>query len=165
FVLEYYFAKAHLPGWAMLLSLLGLGALVLFKRFKVALIFSISAIAVQTALIILRVIISGRAPVTNMYETVLFSGWAALLLGLIIGHMKKEKAFVYVGLAYNVMTMMMMNFATGMLSASISPLVPVLRDNFWLSTHVSTIIISYGALAMSWVLANTVLIKRRFGGG
>ena len=31
-----------------------------------------------------------------MYETVLFSGWAALLLGLIIGHMKKEKAFVYV---------------------------------------------------------------------
>lgn len=165
FILEYHFAKAHLPGWAMLLSLLGLGALVLFKRFKVALVFAISALGVETALIVLRVIISGRAPVTNMYETVLFSGWGALLLGLIIGHFKKEKAFVYVGLAYNVMTMMMMNFATGMLSASISPLVPVLRDNFWLSTHVTTIILSYGALAMSWVLANTVLIKRRFGGG
>tara|TARA_R110000868_G_scaffold61524_6_gene187032 strand:+ start:11752 stop:13290 length:1539 start_codon:yes stop_codon:yes gene_type:complete len=165
FVLEYHYAKAHLPGWAMLLSLLGLAALVLFKRFKVALFFAGSAILVQTALITLRVIISGRGPVTNMYETVLFSGWGALVLGLAIGHFRKEKAFVYVGLAYNVMTMMMMNFATGMLSERISPLVPVLRDNFWLSTHVTTIIISYGALAMSWVLANTVLIKRSFGGG
>lgn len=165
FILEYHFAKANLPGWAMLLSLLGLASLVLFKRFKVALFFAFSAIAVQTALITIRVIISGRGPVTNMYETVLFSGWGALLLGLIIGHFKKEKAFVYVGLAYNVMTMMMMNFATGMLSERISPLVPVLRDNFWLSTHVTTIILSYGALAMSWVLANTVLIKRSFGGG
>lgn len=165
FVLEYYFAKAHIPGWSMLISLLGLASLILFKRFNVALVFAFTSIGLQTALLVLRVMISGRAPVTNMYETVLFSGWGALLLGLIIGHFKKEKAFVYVGLAYNVMTLMMMNFATGMLSESISPLVPVLRDNFWLSTHVTTIILSYGALAMSWVLANTVLIKRRFGGG
>ncbi len=165
FILEYHFAKARLPGWAMLLSLLGLASLVLFKRFKVALVFAFSALGIQTALIVFRIIISGRAPVTNMYETVLFSGWGALLLGLIIGHFKKEKAFVYVGLAYNAMTMMMMNFATGMLSDRISPLVPVLRDNFWLSTHVTSIIISYGALALSWVLANTVLIKRSFGGG
>jgi ABC-type transport system involved in cytochrome c biogenesis permease subunit len=58
---------------------------------------------------------------------------------------------------------MMINFANGMLTATISPLVPVLRDNFWLSTHVTTIILSYGALALSWILANTVLIKARFG--
>ena len=58
----------------------------------------------------------------------------------------------------------MMNFATGMLSESINPLVPVLRDNFWLSTHVTTIIMSYGALALSWILANTILIRKKFGG-
>jgi ABC-type transport system involved in cytochrome c biogenesis permease subunit len=58
---------------------------------------------------------------------------------------------------------MMVNFANGMLTATISPLVPVLRDNFWLSTHVTTIILSYGALALSWILANTVLIKKKFG--
>ena len=49
-----------------------------------------------------------------------------------------------------------------MLSGSIGPLVPVLRDNFWLSTHVTSIIASYGALALSWVLANSLLIKNRF---
>ena len=57
----------------------------------------------------------------------------------------------------------MLNFANGMLTATISPLVPVLRDNFWLSTHVTTIMLSYGALALSWILANTILVKRKFG--
>lgn len=163
YMVEYWYAKARLASVAMLLSILALGSMVLFKNFKVALGLSGLSILVQIALITFRVIISGRAPITNMYETVLFSGSGALLLGLILGHLKNEKLFVYMGLAYNVCTLMMINFANGMLSATISPLVPVLRDNFWLSTHVTTIILSYGALALSWILANTVLIKRRLG--
>ena len=67
------------------------------------------------------------------------------------------------GLGYNVCTLMMLSFANGMLTATISPLVPVLRDNFWLSTHVTMVILSYGALALSWILANTVLFKRKWG--
>ncbi len=163
YIVEYYYAKAGLPSVAMLLSILALAAMVLFKNFNITLGLAGLSIISQIVLITLRVIISGRAPITNMYETVLFSGSGALLLGLILGHLKKEKVFVYMGLAYNVCTLMMINFANGMLTATISPLVPVLRDNFWLSTHVTTIILSYGALALSWILANTVLIKRRLG--
>ncbi|MCY4524700.1 MAG: cytochrome c biogenesis protein CcsA, partial [Halobacteriovoraceae bacterium] len=44
----------------------------------------------------------------------------------------------------------------------ISPLVPVLRDNFWLSTHVTMVILSYAALAISWMLANIALVRKRF---
>lgn len=163
YMLEYYYAKAGLASVAMMLSILALACLVLFKNFKIALSFASLSILTQITLITLRVLVSGRAPITNMYETVLFSGAGALLLGLILGHFKNEKLFVYMGLAYNVCTLMMINFANGMLTATISPLVPVLRDNFWLSTHVTTIILSYGALALSWILANTVLIKRRLG--
>lgn len=163
YMVEFYYAKMGLPSVAMILSILALASMVLFKNFKIALGFAGLSIAAQIALITLRVIISGRAPITNMYETVLFSGAGALLLGLILGHFKNEKIFVYMGLAYNVCTLMMVNFANGMLTATISPLVPVLRDNFWLSTHVTTIILSYGALALSWILANTVLVKRRLG--
>ncbi len=163
YMVELYYAKAGLPTVAMLLSILALASMVLFKNFNIALGFSGLSIVVQIALITLRVIISGRAPITNMYETVLFSGSGALLLGLILGHFKNEKIYVYMGLCYNVCTLMMINFANGMLTATISPLVPVLRDNFWLSTHVTTIILSYGALALSWILANTVLIKRKLG--
>jgi cytochrome c-type biogenesis protein CcsB len=165
FRLELTFAKMRLTLWALLLSLLGLGSLVLTKKNTWPLGFAFTTVAVQTVYLTLRVMISGRAPITNMYETVLFSGYAALILALIVGHFKKERQYIYVGLAYNFLSIMMINFSGGMLSSSISPLVPVLRDNFWLSTHVTTIIISYGALALSWILANTALIKARFAGG
>lgn len=162
YMIEYYYAKMGLASISLLFSLAAIVTMVLLKNFSISLFISILSILTQIALITFRVIISGRAPITNMYETVLFSGAGALLLGLILGHLKKEKIFVYMGLSYNVCTLMMLNFANGMLTATISPLVPVLRDNFWLSTHVTTIILSYGALALSWVLANTVLIKRKF---
>ncbi|PIP96537.1 MAG: hypothetical protein COW00_10075 [Bdellovibrio sp. CG12_big_fil_rev_8_21_14_0_65_39_13] len=162
---EYQFTKLHLHSWALVLTLLALAFLVVFKKFNLALVATALTMITQLVLISGRVYISGRAPITNMYETVMFSGFGALLLAMIIGHFKKEKTYLFMGLAYNMCTLMMMNFATGMLSSSISPLVPVLRDNFWLSTHVTTIIMSYGALALSWILANTVLFRRQFGGG
>lgn len=165
YAFEYILTKAHLHSWSLLISLLALGFLVIFKKFGLALVFTSVSVVLQLILIVGRVYISGRAPITNMYETVMFSGFGALILAMSIGHVKKEKTYIFMGLAYNVCTLMMMNFATGMLSSSISPLVPVLRDNFWLSTHVTTIIMSYGALALSWILANTVLFRRRFGGG
>jgi cytochrome c-type biogenesis protein CcsB len=161
--LELYYAKAGLASWALILTIIALATMVLFKNFNIPLAFASLSILVQLVLITLRVIISGRAPITNMYETVLFSGFGSLLLALILGHFKKEKIFVYMGLGYNVCTLMMLNFANGMLTATISPLVPVLRDNFWLSTHVTMVILSYGALALSWILANTVLFKRKWG--
>lgn len=161
--LELYYAKAGLASWALMLTILALAAMVLFKNFNIALSLAAISALVQLVLIALRVTISGRAPITNMYETVLFSGFGSLGLALVLGHFKKEKLFVYMGLAYNVCTLMMLNFANGMLTATISPLVPVLRDNFWLSTHVTCVILSYGALALSWILANTVLFKRKWG--
>jgi len=161
--LEYKYAKARLPIVAMTLTFLALATLTLFKKFTATLVLAGATILVQLSLITIRVYISGRAPITNMYETVMFSGFGALFISMIIGHLKKEKAFIYVGLMFNACTLMMMNLATGMLSDAISPLVPVLRDNFWLSTHVTTIILSYGALALSWIMANTVLFKSRFG--
>lgn len=162
YLTEFLFDKLQLTRVAFLLTLLGLAALVLFKQFNIALGLSALTLLVQTVYITLRVYISGRAPVTNMYETVIFSGYGALLLAMVIGHFKKEKTFIYMGLAYNLCTLMMITFATNMVSPSISPLVPVLRDNFWLSTHVTTIIMSYGALALSWILANTILFRRAF---
>jgi ABC-type transport system involved in cytochrome c biogenesis permease subunit len=108
------------------------------------------------------VLISGRAPITNMYETVMFSGFGALVLAVGLTLWKKDRTFLWGGLAYNVLCLMMMRFANNMLDPSIGPLVPVLRDNFWLSTHVTTIILSYAALALSWVLANVVLGRQLF---
>ena len=147
--IEYIYAKAKLPMIAMVLTIITIALMVLMKSLTLPLVFLFLTISVETILLILRVYISGRAPVTNMYETVLFSGYAGLIMAAVIGHLKKEKMFLYIGLGYNLLSIFMLNFSGGMLSASIGPLVPVLRDNFWLSTHVTSIIASYGALALA----------------
>lgn len=162
-LLEYRMMRMRLPWLATAISLLSLAALVAFKGLKVGVSLALLSVLLQTIYMALRVVISGRAPITNMYETVIFSGYAALILGLIIGGYRREKMLMIVGVIYSMMTLLMINFAHGMLSPSISPLVPVLRDNFWLSTHVTTIIVAYGAFALSWILANIALVKRRVG--
>jgi len=162
YLLELRYFKLNLFLWAMLATILSLGLFVALKNKWPGTIFTILTIAVQVTAVIMRVMISGRGPVTNMYETVMFSGLGALVIACIISLIRKEIAFVIAGLCYNVLSLMMMKFANGMLDEGISPLVPVLRDNFWLSTHVTTVILSYAALSLSWLIANGLMIRDRF---
>lgn len=159
YLLELKYFKWNLFLWALILSLSGIFAFVLTKNRTFGTVLTVLTIGTQIAAMTLRILISGRAPVTNMYETVMFSGFGALIIASIITLYRKEISFVLAGLAYNVLCLMMMKFANGMLDPGISPLVPVLRDNFWLSTHVTTVILSYAALALSWLLANSILIR------
>ncbi len=162
YLLELRYFKLNLFVWGLLISILGILCFVAFKNKWPGTILTITTIAVQVVAMTMRVMISGRAPVTNMYETVMFSGLGALVISCIITIYRKEIIFVLAGLAFNVLSLMMLKFANSMLDPGISPLVPVLRDNFWLSTHVTTVILSYAALALSWLLANGLLIRDRF---
>ncbi len=157
YLLEFTYVKSHVFDFAMLSALLGIFAAVLFRKKWPGVTFGVLTLLFQASGMTMRIMISGRAPITNMYETVLFSGFGALVIALLIMAFKKDKIFLLGGLSYSVLCLFMMRFANNMLDPSISPLVPVLRDNFWLSTHVTTIILSYAALALSWMLANMVL--------
>ena len=163
-LVELFYAKSQVHQITLGVILISIFLLVLLKNPLWGLVGASFCILIQTAAIVLRIFISGRGPITNMYETVLFSGLGALVISLIIGHFRQEKIYVLSGLSYNLLTTLMINFAHSMLSGDISPLVPVLRDNFWLSTHVTTVILSYAAFALSWILANMALLKRRFVG-
>ncbi len=162
YLLEMFYAKAHLFSWAMLTTLLAMLAFFLLKTTTWGNVLTFTSLGIELAGITLRSMISGRAPITNMYETVMFSGFGALLLATIVSIVKKEKIYMWGGLGYNFLCLFMMMFANNMLDSSIAPLVPVLRDNFWLSTHVCSIMLSYGALALSWILANIMLVRMRF---
>ena len=162
YLLELKYYKWNLFTWSLLLSLTGIILFVVTKNKIPGSVVTILSIVLQLTSMTIRVMISGRAPVTNMYETVMFSGFGALIISCVIYFFRREIMFILAGLACNVLSLMMMKFANGMLDEGISPLVPVLRDNFWLSTHVSTVILSYAALALSWILANSLLIRSRF---
>lgn len=163
YLLELRYFKMNPFLWALLLSIFAIFAFVLTKKKMFGAVLTVATLGIQITAMAMRVMISGRAPVTNMYETVMFSGFGALVIASIITIYRKEISFVLAGLAYNVLCLMMMKFANGMLDPGISPLVPVLRDNFWLSTHVTTVILSYAALALSWLLANSILVREALG--
>ncbi|GIL17415.1 MAG: hypothetical protein BroJett040_11660 [Oligoflexia bacterium] len=147
----------------IIVFLISLAAVRMSSAFKVAIGSGVVFLVVQIYGIILRVLISGRSPVTNMYETVMWVGLGVLGLGLLMGVTKKDAKLLSIAVGANVIALFMMKFATTMLDESIRPLVPVLRDNFWLSTHVTTITLSYACFALSWVLSNVGLFGVLFG--
>lgn len=160
--MELFYAKAGLVQWSLGLTIFAIALLILSRKKIFGKSVMYLTALTQIVLIGLRIYISGRAPITNMYETVLSSGTGGLIFAIILDMISKDSIYLIIGLVYNTCALLMINFANGMLSATISPLVPVLRDNFWLSTHVTTVILSYGALALSWLLANYVIVKKWF---
>jgi len=102
----------------------------------------------------LRVYISGRPPVSNMYETVLWVPFGTILFGFIVGKMNKS-ILPYVGSAVVALfCLIISDLAPVILDPSIQPLEAVLRSNFWLMVHVLTITISYSAFFLAFILGD-----------
>ncbi|MGK5083760.1 cytochrome c biogenesis protein CcsA [Bdellovibrionota bacterium FG-1] len=148
---------------AILLCILGFLASISPPFGRLAGVCMVLLLIIEAFGITLRVMISGRAPITNMFETVMWVGFVILILSSLMGLRLKNKQIWAAGFAGNTITLFMMTFATGMLDGNIQPLVPVLRDNFWLSTHVTCVTSSYACFAFAWVLANYVLLRRLTG--
>src|SRR5262245_27217345 len=101
----------------------------------------------------LRILISGRPPVTNMYESVLFVAWGAVLFALIFELIYRARYLAACASALAVVSLILAD-SVPILDGSIAPLVPVLRDNFWLTTHVLTITLGYAAFFLAMGIAH-----------
>jgi ABC-type transport system involved in cytochrome c biogenesis permease subunit len=107
---------------------------------------------VQTAGLGLRWIESyqmgiGHAPLTNMYESVVFFAWTIVLLYLLIEWQFKTKIIGAFAVPFAFLAMAYASFSTE-ISKSISPLVPALQSN-WLIAHVVTCFVGYAAFAVA----------------
>jgi ABC-type transport system involved in cytochrome c biogenesis permease subunit len=132
------------------------------------------AFLVHGAGIVVRVVLGERAPVSNFFETMLWLPFVAVALALIFeqvsrarpstrpaegrGSLKRAPSEVegrYIGMAAALLATLILVLADHVpLDSSISPVVAVLRSNLWLTTHVLTIVASYGALALATALAH-----------
>lgn len=101
-------------------------------------LLSLSFLA-MTAGMALRGYISGRLPMSNGYETMLFIAWTVLLIGLLC----KRYPFVLTVFSLLLSGFTLLVAHIGAMNPSITPLVPVLQSPL-LSVHVSLIMISYG---------------------
>lgn len=106
----------------------------------------------------IRTILTERAPVTNMYETVIWVGFGAVVFAMVIEWLYKWNFVLAAGAAVAAFCLLLGDFAPAVLDASLQPLEPVLRDNFWLTTHVMTITVSYAAFFLAFALGDVGLV-------
>jgi cytochrome c-type biogenesis protein CcsB len=98
---------------------------------------------------------AGRAPLSNLYESVVFFSWTILLIYLVIDLKYKQRA---VGAFVVPFAFLGMTWAQLGLSDAIDPLVPALQSN-WLTYHVITCFLGYAAFAVACGVSIMYLIK------
>ncbi|MEK6580526.1 MAG: cytochrome c biogenesis protein CcsA [Bdellovibrionota bacterium] len=111
----------------------------------------------------LRVYITRFAPVTNMYGTMLWVAFGVALFSTILYGLYHQAIVVGFLVATSGLVLLLTHNMPLILSPDMDPIVAVLRSNFWLSTHVLTITISYAAFTVAMVLGNVGLVANIMG--
>jgi len=101
----------------------------------------------------IRWYISGHAPWSNGYESMIYVAWATMLFGLVFG----RKSALTIAATTFVTSMILMIAHWNWMDPSIGNLVPVL-DSYWLMIHVAIIVASYGPFTLSMILGLITLI-------
>jgi len=118
-------------------------------------------LGVHTFAIISRIYISGRPPVTNLYTTAVFIGWATVVGGLVL------QAVYRLGIG-NVLASIS-GFCTLLIAHQLAGdgdtfvvLQAVLDTQFWLATHVVTINLGYATTLVAGVLGVLYILRGVF---
>ncbi len=97
--------------------------------------------------------ISGHAPWSNGFESLVYVAWAIMLAGFIFG----RKYPMVVGTAAFLSGIALFVAHLSWMNPEITPLVPVLKS-YWLAIHVAIITASYGFIGLSSLLGVLALI-------
>ncbi len=115
-------------------------------------------LGVHTFALICRIYISGRPPVTTLYSSAIFIGWAIVITGLAIEVLYRLGIGNLIASLSGFATLIIASFlATG---DTMPVLQAVLDTQFWLSTHVVFITLGYSATFAAGALAIVYLLDR-----
>jgi cytochrome c-type biogenesis protein CcsB len=109
--------------------------------------------------ITMRCLIAGRPPVTNMYESIIWVSFAVSFFGMIFFARYRTPVYLLAALPVSLVALLLVHQMPIAMPSSIDPLVPVLRDNFWLTIHVLTITLSYAAFALAMGFGHILLFR------
>ena len=118
---------------------------------------AIVGLVFQAAGIVMRCMIAGRPPVTNMYESIIWVSFAVSFFGMIFFARYRAPMYLLAALPVTLIALLLVHQMPIAMPSSIDPLVPVLRDNFWLTIHVLTITLSYAAFALAMGFGHILL--------
>ncbi len=127
------------------------------KAYKVMLGLVVLGFIFHTTGLGLRWYVSGRAPWSNGYESMIYIAWTTALAGMIFTRKSLGGLAATMILAGTILLVAMLSY----LDPEITPLVPVLRS-YWLTIHVSLIAGSYGFLMLGAIIGLINLILMVF---
>ncbi len=118
-------------------------------------------LAVNTVGIILRWVESyrmgfGHAPLSNLYESLVFFSWTLILIYLLIEWRYGLKTIGAFATPFAFLSMAYGSFSS--MESGIQPLIPALKSN-WLIAHVFTCFLGYAAFAVSCGISIMYLFK------
>ena len=122
-------------------------------------ILAIAGLLFHASGIAMRCLIAGRPPVTNMYESIIWVSFAVSFFGMIFFARYRTPVYLLAALPVSLVALLLVHQMPIAMPSSIDPLVPVLRDNFWLTIHVLTITLSYAAFALAMGFGHILLFR------
>ncbi len=119
------------------------------------------ALSIHTIVLICRIVITGRAPVINIYSSAVFIGWAGVIFGLV-----QERIFRYGegNLLASGAGVLALLVAYGLNKGDTMPVLQAVLDTqFWLGTHVISVTLGYTATMVAGLLGIRYLVAGWFG--
>jgi len=121
----------------------------------------VAALLVHTVAIALRVYLQDRPPVTNLYSSAIFVGWASVLAGVFLERLYPMGVSILGSSAIGAGTLIVAH-NLGNDGDTMQMMQAVLDSNFWLATHVIAITLGYSATFLAGAIASVYLLARLF---
>jgi ABC-type transport system involved in cytochrome c biogenesis permease subunit len=115
--------------------------------------------AVHTAGLVSRILLQGRPPVTNLYSSAVFVGWAAVVLGLLLERIYRKGFGTAVAAAAGFGSLIVAHHLA-MEGDTMEMMRAVLDSNFWLGTHVVTVTIGYSGTFLAGIIAIAYTLRK-----
>jgi cytochrome c-type biogenesis protein CcsB len=154
--------------WAFNLSLAGYLTALLFSAANLfskrgwiasmATVFLSAGALAQTTYMALRWLAAGRAPFSNMFESMVLFAWAVVVVYLAL---RIRKQIPVLGAATALVAVLTLAYASSF-ESDIKPLMPALRSN-WLAVHVFACFLGYGGFGVAALASLGYLIAARTG--
>ncbi|NLD95289.1 MAG: cytochrome c biogenesis protein CcsA [Fibrobacter sp.] len=149
-----------LYGLAALFALLTVSSL-WSRAYHISLALCLIGLLLHTTGLLMRMLIMSHPPVTNLYETFVFTAWALVLLGIILEWIRfRELGIITASITGFLFLHIAARYARdgdtmGMLSA-------ILDSSFWLTSHIVTIALGYAGFVAAGLIGHIYLIKKVF---
>ena len=121
----------------------------------------ILAWVIHTFGLVFRMVLEGRPPVTNLYSSAIFIGWAAVILGMVLEKIYRDGIGCVVAAFVGFVTQIIAhNLALS--GDTMEMMRAVLDTNFWLATHVVTVTLGYASTFVAGLLAIIYILRGVF---